>query len=164
MAKKKTTTRRSKDGALGDLDKEVEKYLLQTANCAQSSFAALKTHFELNDKDNTIFNALTAFPGIAGRGGTCGACCGSMMALGLVFGQQGFPQARLFCERFEQENGSTQCGEILESNLGRAYRFPEDWAAFVADGGATVCLRVAQRAVRAAGEIILDHQSATQSR
>jgi C_GCAxxG_C_C family probable redox protein len=159
MLKKKMITKQDKDELLGDLETGAAKYLGQSQNCAQSTFAALKAQFELDDNDDAIFHALTAFPGIAGRAETCGACSGSMMALGLVFGPHGFEQARLFCQRFEQENGSTQCGKILESKLGRIYKFPEDMAAYLEDGGGIVCLGVVQKAVRIAGEIILDHQS-----
>lgn len=161
MQKKKPTTKQSKDEVLEDLANGVPKYLEQIKNCAQSTFAVLKAHFELGDDGDAIFQALSAFPGVAGRAETCGACSGSMIALGLVFGQQGFEQARLFCEGFELENGSTQCGEILASNLGRIYKFPEDMAAYLEDGGEKICLGVVQKAVCIAGGIIYDHQRET---
>jgi C_GCAxxG_C_C family probable redox protein len=146
-----------KDEVLEALAEEVVTYLGETRNCAQSTFAALKAAFELGDEDGAVFRALAAFPGMAGRTETCGACSGSMLAMGLVFGLDGWGQARTFCDRFEQENGSTQCGQILEANLGRTYRFPEDYKAYGEDGGGRVCVGVVQKAVRIAGEIIFDH-------
>lgn len=151
-------TRQGQDEILGVLEKEAAKHFVQSGNCAQGTFSALTAQFGLDDEDEAVFHALVAFPGMAGRGETCGACSAAMLVLGLAFGQQGYGQARLFCERFEQENGSTQCGEIMESNLGRSYRFPEDMAAYLQDGGGQVCLGVIQKAVRIAGQIMLDHQ------
>ena len=148
---------------LAALGAKAQESLKETGNCAQSTFAVLKEQFGLDDENDAIYHALFSFPGLAGRTETCGACSGSMMALGLVFGQQGFGQARRFCERFAQENGSTQCGAILESNLGRTYRFPEDFVAYRDDAGGAVCLGVVQSAARIAGAIVLDHLEGTQA-
>ena len=57
--------------------------LLESGNCAQTSFAILNEVFDLGGEQ--ILKALTPFLGIALRGETCGAVIGSLMALGLVY-------------------------------------------------------------------------------
>ena len=156
---------------LDELDEKVAKYLVISMNCAQTSFVTLQEQFELDD--GAVLKALTSFPGIALRGETCGAVTGSLMALGLVFGpeklddQEGFsaslPSARTFCHRFEDELGSTMCGDILESELGKRYDLadPAQLAEWQAAGGPDKCTAVVRKAVRIAAEII---QGKTQKR
>ena len=61
------------------------RLLLESGNCAQTAFAVLQERFDLDG--GQVLRALTAFPGIALRGETCGAVTGSLMALGLVCGR-----------------------------------------------------------------------------
>jgi C_GCAxxG_C_C family probable redox protein len=150
--------------ALKDLDEKVAKYLAISGNCAQTSFLTLQEHFKLDG--GTILKALTPFPGIALRGETCGAVSGSVMALGLVFGrealddQQGFRasllSARTFCQRFEEEMGSTMCSDILESEFGKSYDLadPDQLAEFLAAGARDKCTAVVRKSVRVAAEIM----------
>lgn len=151
-------------GVLEDLDEKVAKYLAISGNCAQTSFLTLQEQFKLDD--GRVLKALTPFPGIALRGETCGAVIGSMMALGLVFGReelddkQGFmaslPSARTFCQRFEEEMGSTMCGDIMESEFGKRYDLsdPDQLAEFTAAGAQEKCTAVVRKAVRIAAEVI----------
>ena len=156
MVTAKNAKKPDRDLILKELAEKTERSFAQARNCAQTTFAVLTDQFGLDDKNDVILKALAAFPGIAGRTETCGACSGSMLALGLIFAQQSFGRVRSFCDRFEHENGSTQCGEILTANLGRSYRFPEDFEAYLEDDGGKVCSRVIQNAVRIVGEIVLD--------
>jgi len=94
---------------------KVRDILMESGNCAQTSFVVLQEEFDL--EGDQILRALTPFPGIALRGETCGAVIGCLMALGLEFGRddlsdgrgyiRSLPSARRFCMRFEGENGST---------------------------------------------------------
>ena len=59
--------------------------LLESGNCAQTSFAVLQEEFDLDAGE--VLRALTPFPGIALRGETCGAVVGCLMALGLVYAE-----------------------------------------------------------------------------
>jgi C_GCAxxG_C_C family probable redox protein len=147
-----------------ELDEKVAKYLLISMNCAQTSFMTLQAQFELSD--GAILKALTSFPGIALRGETCGAVTGSLMALGLVFGREklddregyiaSLPSARMFCHRFEEEFGSTMCGDIVEFESGKRYDLadPDQFAEWQAVGGPDKCLAVVRKAVRITAEII----------
>ena len=138
--------------------------LSQCRNCAQTSFAVLEQEFNL--EGGPILKALTAFPGIALRGETCGAVVGSLMALGLVYGREdledwhaylaSLPSARRFSRRFEERNGSTSCEHILETKLGRKFNLadPVQSLEYVQAGGPQVCAEVIAGAVQIAAELI----------
>lgn len=149
---------------LAELDERVEKYPEMSSNCAQTSFIALKDQFGLDD--GAILKALTPMPGIGLRGETCGAVIGSLLALGLVFGRDdlvdrsGFREAALlarsFCERLEEEVGSTMCADILEIAMGKRYDLTNrrQGMDYFRPGGQEICTAVVQKAVRIAAEII----------
>lgn len=142
----------------------VEEILMESGNCAQTSFAVLQEEFNL--QGTQILRALTPFPGIALRGETCGAVIGSLMALGLEYGRddlsdfrgyiESLPSARRFCRRFEEENGSTECARILEMKLGRSYDLADKTEAFeyATSGGPEACGEVVASAVQIASELI----------
>jgi C_GCAxxG_C_C family probable redox protein len=140
----------------------VKDLLLESGNCAQTSFAILNEEHDLDG--GQILRALTPFPGIALRGETCGAVIGSLMALGLVYGRDdlrdwrgyigSLPSARRFCRRFEEENGNTACGAILREKLGRDFDLADKVEAmeYATSGGPEVCAEVVARAVEIASE------------
>jgi C_GCAxxG_C_C family probable redox protein len=142
----------------------VREVLMESGNCAQTSFVVLQEEFDLDG--DQILRALTPFPGIALRGETCGAVIGSLMALGLEFGRDdlsdfrgyigSLPSARRFCKRFEEENGSTDCAKILEEKLGRNYDLADKTEAFeyASSGGPDACSEVVATAVLIASEAI----------
>lgn|SRR5574341_1439126 len=158
-------TEASRDEVLKKVTEKAHRILLQSGNCAQTSFLVLKEQFELDD--GKILKALTPFPGIALRGETCGAVIGSLMALGLVFGRdniddmpgylRSLPPARKFCRQFEKEQSSTMCGAILEAKLGKKYNLanPIESAMYLSSGGPEKCAVVVASAVRIATEIML---------
>ena len=158
-------TEASKEEVLKKITDRASQILLQSGNCAQTSFLVLKEHFDLDD--GRILKALTPFPGVALRGETCGAVIGSLMALGLVFGRdniddmpgylRSLPPARKFCRQFEKEHGNTMCGAILEAKLGKRYNLanPIESAMYLSSGGPEKCAEVVASAVRIAAEIIL---------
>jgi C_GCAxxG_C_C family probable redox protein len=140
-------------------------------HCAQASFLALEEAFGLDG--GPIVKALTPIPGIAERGETCGAVIGSLMALGLVFGRDNIEDwaawraslvpSRAFCARFEQEFGSTMCGDLLEKFFGKRYNLadPIDLAEYQSakPGPTQICGGIVRKAARIATEIILDAKS-----
>jgi C_GCAxxG_C_C family probable redox protein len=146
------------------LMEKVRATLMQSGNCAQTSFVVLQEEFNL--EGDQILRALTPFPGIALRGETCGAVIGCLMALGLKFGRDdlndwkgyigSLPSARRFCVRFEEENGSTACARVLEAKLGRNYDLAdrEEALEYAASGGPDACSEVVTSAVRIASEAI----------
>jgi C_GCAxxG_C_C family probable redox protein len=148
-----------------EIQQRVKDLLLESGNCAQTSFAILN---EVHDLDGAqILKALTPFPGIALRGETCGAVIGSLMALGLVFGRDdltdwrgyigSLPSARKFCARFEEENGSTACAAILQEKLGRNFDLANRVEAleYASSGGPEACAGVVARAVEIASDGII---------
>ena len=153
-----------------ELEEKIRACLIKSRNCAQTSFAVLQEQFELDG--DTVLKALTAFPGIALRCETCGAVTGSLMALGLIFGreelddEQGFLRAvtiaRTFCERFEEELGSTMCGNIQESKFGRRFDLldPEQIAAWEAANPVDKCSVVVGTGVRIAADLIAENRQA----
>jgi C_GCAxxG_C_C family probable redox protein len=155
----------SREEVLKNVTEKALQVLLQSGNCAQTTFLVLKEQFDLDD--GRILKALTPFPGIALRGESCGAVIGSLMALGLVFGRdniddmpgylRSLPPARKFCRQFEMEQGSTMCGAILETKLGQRYNLanPMESAMYFSSGGPQKCAEVVACAVRIAAEIML---------
>jgi C_GCAxxG_C_C family probable redox protein len=111
--------------------------LLESGNCAQTSFAILNEEHNLDGQQ--ILKALTPFPGIALRGETCGAVIGSLMALGLVYGR---------------EDMSDWKGYILQEKLGRNYDLADQVQAleYASSGGPEACSEVVASAVEIASE------------
>lgn len=159
------TTDAYRDEVLKKVTGKALQILLQSGNCAQTSFLVLQEQFNLDN--GKILKALTPFPGVALRGETCGAVIGSLMALGLVFGRdniddmpgyvRSLPPARKFCRQFEKEQGGTMCGAILEAKLGKKYNLanPIESAMYLSSGGPEKCAEVVASAVRIAAEIML---------
>lgn len=152
------------DQTLSRLADRARDALGACANCAQASFLTLQEEFDL--PRDAVLKALTPFPGIALRGETCGAVIGSLMALGLVYGRDDIDDqaafagsltpARRFCRRFERENGSTRCEEILEAKMGRKFNLADRTEAtdYASAGGMRVCSDVVASAVLAAAELM----------
>jgi C_GCAxxG_C_C family probable redox protein len=145
-----------------------QEALQKYGNCAQASFAMLQNHYGLEGGE--IVRALSPFPGVGLQGDTCGAVTGSIMALGLMFGRGEGEEhakfldvaamAREFCGRFEEALGSTKCGDIHETHLGRRFDLAdpqgrEDFGAAVGD----LCSTVVATGVRIAAGLIEDRKS-----
>ena len=153
----------SREGELVVLAQKARDALPRYGNCAQASFAVLQEEFNLEQA--AILKALGPLPGIAGRGEKCGAVVGCLMTLGLIYGSDkledswnsSIPAAREFYRLFENEFGSTACGNLLEAKLGRRFDFtdPADVAQYYSGGGPKVCSEVVASAVRFAGAIIM---------
>ena len=153
------------------LDQKVDQYMQLSHHCAQSSFLALKEQFGLNG--DQIIKALTPMPGIAERGGTCGAVTGPLMAMGLIYGrdinqldnwdayQESLIPTGHFCKLFEKEFGTTLCSEVQEVKFGRCFRLtdPGELQDFQNAGATEHCSEVVKSAVHLAAEIILEDES-----
>lgn len=159
----------AKESVFVSLDEKVNHYLGLCSNCAQTSFIVLQEQFDLGDGGDAVLKALTAFPGIALRGETCGAVTGSLMALGMLNGrdrehlnsfrhyQKSLPSARRFCSRFEDEVGSTRCDDILEAKFGRRFNLadPVEAMQYASAGAYEKCGEVIRTSVRIAADIIM---------
>jgi len=148
---------------LVDFENTASKNLQKYGNCAQASFATLQDHFDLDG--GQIVRALSPFPGVGLQGDTCGAVTGSLMAFGLLFGRGEGEEyskfldvaamARDFCARFTETLGSTKCGDIHETHLGRRFDLsdPAEFDDFRGAAG-NLCGRVVATGVRIAAEMI----------
>ena len=153
------------------LDQKVDQYMQLSRHCAQSSFMALKDQFGLSGEQ--VVKALTPMPGIAERGGTCGAVTGPLLAMGLIYGRdlqhldnwEGYQHSLVptghYCEQIENEFGTTLCSGIQELKFGRCYHLtdPDELQDFQNAGATEKCSEVVRTAVHLAAEIILDDQS-----
>jgi len=155
----------TRESIMAMLDEKVKMIMASSYHCAQTAFLVLKEQFNLDDGE--ILKALTPLPGLGEKGLTCGAITGSLMALGLVFGRENLddwetyraslkPAGELI-DRFKEEQGSTDCCDIIETEFGEKYDLldPEDHAEYVQAGATEKCGLVVQRAVRIAADIIL---------
>ena len=145
-----------------EIAQRAKDLLMESGNCAQTSFAILSEEHDLEGAQ--ILKALTPFPGIALRGETCGAVIGSLMALGLVYGREdltdwkgyigSLPSARRFCAQFEEEHGSTACSNILQEKLGRNFDLADRVEAieYVQSGGPEACAKVVISAIEIASQ------------
>jgi C_GCAxxG_C_C family probable redox protein len=120
--------------------------------------------------DDRVFKAGSCLSGgVVGRGETCGALTGGMLAIGNEVGRERLedvPQLRKARDiatelylRFQQEVGHTLCSEIHTLKFGRAYRLyePDELKAFHAIGGHddNGCPQVCAAAARITADILL---------
>ena|GEM_PF-470297 len=160
---------KSKEELLKELEEKVNKFMPMYRSCSSTSFAALNEQFKLKG-DNAIRALMPFAGGIAGKGETCGAVSGCMLALGFFFesidqkAKQQLPPSFLhgaaFMDRFKKEFSSTRCKEVVKHQFGRYYDFhnPEDQKQFVAVSMKTgKCMEVIKKAVLIAGDIILEN-------
>jgi C_GCAxxG_C_C family probable redox protein len=156
---------KSKEEIFKELEAKAEKFMSMFISCSQPSFATLNEQFELK-ADQTIPALLPFAGGVAGKGETCGAVTGSLLAIGFHFetimGKSGssMKYGGLFFDRFTKEFSSTRCKEVIKHQFGRYFDFnkPEDQKSFMEaskkNGG---CLKIVQKAVVIAGDIILEN-------
>lgn len=160
---------KSKEEILKELEEKAVKYMPMYRACSSISFAALNEQFNLK-ADNVIRPLMPFAGGIGGRGETCGAVSGSILAIGFFFepsNQTGTKTpgssnkfGALFFDRFTKAFGSTRCREVVKHQYGRYYDFtkPEDMKLFMEESMKTnKCLEVIKTAVRIAGDIILEN-------
>jgi C_GCAxxG_C_C family probable redox protein len=120
--------------------------------------------------EQSVFKAGTCLSGgVVGRGETCGALTGALMAIGSEVGRERLEDVHKLREarvpgtemylRFQEEAGNTICAEIHKLKFGRTYRIydPEDLKAFHAAGGhgPDGCPVVCRSAAQIAADIIL---------
>lgn len=153
---------------LDRVQKRAEEYEQVNQSCAKSSALAVMEEFGLGDIK--VIAALSAFPGIALTGLTCGAISGSMAALSLYFGKDDildfkanariYGKCRKLIQRFEQEMGTTKCRDIHENIIfGRYYDtadIDKGYPAFVRDKGFEKCGLPPGIGARIAAEIIIE--------
>ena len=118
-----------------------------TYGCAETSFAVLKSAFDLpNPLDTSAAMALNG--GVAWTGGTCGAITGAALAVGLLTGLRvaGHKRAKRIARNiisgliseFVTEYGATGCIDLIRLDI----RNPKDHAIFIEEGiWRDICMR-----------------------
>lgn len=96
-------------------------------NCAQSVFSAFCEDFGL-EKSQALKIACPFGGGMGYLGEACGAVSGAFMVLGLVYGQNEeqdaqkkaltYEKVKEFAKRFREINGTINCTELLNYDLG----------------------------------------------
>jgi hypothetical protein len=140
----------SKETIMERVRKRAEEYYQVTRSCSKSPALAVMEEFGFGKIE--IVTALTAYPGVALTGETCGAVLGAMAALSAYFGnddvldfdanQRCFAQTRSLLFMFEKALGTTKCYRIQEDVVfGRYYdlRDMEERQAFIGNGGFQKC-------------------------
>lgn len=157
-----------KQEILERVQKRAEEYEQANQSCAKSPALAVMEEFGLGDI-KTI-TALSAFPGIALTGETCGAISGGLVALASYFGRDDLldfaANARLYARSrkliylFEKEIGTIKCHDIHRDVVfGRSYNLAdikEDYPAFVRDKGFEKCALLPGVSARLAAQIIIE--------
>ena len=107
------------------LSKIATKHFKDGYNCSQSVILTMAEYWKC--KDELIPKIATTFGGgMAKCGSACGALTGGLMALGIKYGTNepssekaahAYELAEIFYRRFEKQNGSTICRELLGVDL-----------------------------------------------
>lgn len=132
-------------------------------NCAQSVFSAFCEDFGL-EKSQALKIACSFGGGIGHLGEVCGAVSGAFMVLGLIYGQtteqdtqkKAFTYLKVkdFAKRFKEVNGTINCTELLNYDLGDEAQLN---AARQAGLFKTKCPKYIRDAVRILEEMIAEH-------
>ena len=157
-----------KEEILERVQRRAEEYEQVSQSCAKSAALAVMEEFGLGNI-KTI-TSLSAFPGIALTGETCGAVSGGLIALSSYFGRddlldlaanaRAYGRSRKFISLFEKEIGTTKCHDIHKDVVfGRYYDVSdtkEGYPAFVKDKGFEKCALPPGIGARLAAQIIIE--------
>jgi C_GCAxxG_C_C family probable redox protein len=159
---------KSKEDIYRQLEEKVEKYYTVYQTCSQGTLASLNDQFRLNA--NETVTAIKLFAGgIAGKGETCGAVTGALLAIGFNFevknkvdtenAGSSMTHGRMFFERFTKEFGSTRCREIMKYQYGQYIDFSneEDREILSKPENQGKCQEVMKKAARIAADMILEN-------
>jgi C_GCAxxG_C_C family probable redox protein len=99
----------------------------QGFTCSQAVLAAFAGRHGL-DRETALRVSCAFGGGVAGRGETCGAVTGALMAIGLAHGRarvedegardRTYEATRAFLERFRAQHGSDRCRDLLGVDIG----------------------------------------------
>jgi C_GCAxxG_C_C family probable redox protein len=137
-------------------------------NCAQGTALALMEEFGIGSME--IIKALSPFPGIGGTGEICGAITGSLIAFGLIFGNENIADyeakgktigiAQKFINRFMEKFGHLRCADIQKNVIFGRNMDPgaseENMTAFANEKGYEKCGLAPGFGARLAAELIID--------
>jgi len=128
------------------------KRFLEGYNCAQSVLLTMFEHW--NGKSELIPKIATAFGAGIGRcGSICGALTGGVMAIGTKYGTnepstekrlEAYELANKLYKKFEQQNGTVFCRELIGYNLSNPKELEEAWKSKVFE---TKCVKFVSEVV-----------------
>jgi len=128
------------------------KRFLEGYNCAQSVLLTMFEHW--NGKSELIPKIATAFGAGIGRcGSICGALTGGVMAIGTKYGTnepstekrlEAYELANKLYKKFEQQNGTIFCRELIGYNLSNPKELEEAWKSKVFE---TKCVKFVSEVV-----------------
>lgn len=158
---------KSKEEIYGELEAKVEKYYPIHHSCSQATFAALNDQFGLK-ADETLAAIKLFAGGIAGKGETCGAVTGALLAIGFNFevknkkgaaAGSSMAHGGTFFDRFMKEFESTRCKGVMKHQYGKYIDFsnPDDLKILGKPGNEGKCLEVMKKASCMAADIILEN-------
>jgi len=149
------------------------KYEMEYLNESQCTLAAIQDTLGMRNDD--IFKAATGFAGGIGATGVgpCGAVSAGVIAISSKIGRERknwkdpektrwktYDLARKLCEKFIEEYGGINCGDILKKLLGRSYNLwdPAEYEEYEKAGGhkKEKCPTVAGNAAKWTVEILLE--------
>jgi C_GCAxxG_C_C family probable redox protein len=157
-----------KEEILDQIQSRAEQYEQVDQSCSKSPALAIMEAFGFGDVK--IITALSALPGVALTGETCGAVLGGMVALSAYFGDDDvldfsanarcYAHSRKFIHLFEEELGTTKCREIHKDVVFGQY-YPvadpkEGYPSFLKDKGFEKCALPPGVSARIAARIILE--------
>jgi C_GCAxxG_C_C family probable redox protein len=111
-------------GSSGCLGEKAVRFFRDGYNCSESVLLTMTEHWGC--KDELIPRVATPFGGGMGRcGSVCGAVTGGVMAIGVRCGRnaptekpsRAYELAETFFRRFEKQNGSVVCRELIGLEL-----------------------------------------------
>ncbi len=149
--------------------RRAEEYYQVTRSCSKSPALAVMEEFGFGDIK--VVTALTAYPGVARTGETCGAVLGAIAALSAYFGSDDildfgangrcFSQARSLLFLFEKALGAVKCSRIHEDVIfGRYYDLADERGrqAFTENGGFEKCALPPGISAGIAAQLIIDDE------
>jgi len=162
-----------------NLEKKIErvgtrayKYEQDYGGCSQCVLAAIKEEFKFISDD--VFRSATGFAGGLGlTGDVCGALIAAGIAISTFYGRDYSDMKDLenkryktleivkeLTEKFNNEYGSTKCGNIQKKIMGKAFNLwdPIDRESFIEAGGhGDKCPLVCANAAKWAIELLVEH-------
>ena len=153
---------------LDRVQKRAEEYEQVGQNCAKGVPLAVMEEFGFGDIK--MIKGISAMPGVALTGETCGAVLGGLFALSIYFGSDDplnykanytcIKNSRDFIDRFTKELGATKCRKIHENVIfGKFYETADrenGYPEFLVDNGFEKCGLPPGVSARIVAEIIFE--------
>ncbi len=154
---------------MSETSDKAKNNFLSGISCSQSVFGAFAEEYGIDPE--LAYRIASSFGGgIAHTGGLCGAVTGSLMSLGLKYGKPRAmtpeekgkldAKAQEFMRRFQEENKSMKCRELLGYNVG----IPEEKAECMAKGVTRKrCPNFIEKATKILEELIMEEKENKES-